>query len=405
MERGKREVYSVSQINFYIRDLFEQNRLLMRLSVRGEISNCKYHSSGHIYFTVKDAGSQLACVMFAGMRAGGLDFRLQEGQSVVVTGNISVYERDGKYQLYARKIERDGVGVLYQRFEQLKEKLLQKGYFDPADKKPIPAFPKKVGIVTAETGAAIQDIRNIAGRRNPYVQLVLCPAQVQGVGAAHSIAAGIRRLSALGVDTIIIGRGGGSIEDLWAFNEEEVADAIRACQVPIISAVGHETDFTIADFTADLRAPTPSAAAELAVPDIRDILGRLYGYQGLLSDRMKNKLRAYTHRLEQGKLRLQAASPAYRLRQQRQRQIDLEEKLSRLMRMKLVQAKNRLAVSAERLNGLSPLARLAAGYSYVTDGAGKTMRSVEAVEIGKELHIYMSDGSVQAQVTEIEKKP
>ena len=262
-------VYSVSQVNSYIKNMFAQDFALSRITVRGEVSNCKYHSSGHIYFTLKDAGGTLAAVMFAGQRRMGLRFQMQEGQQVVVSGAVDVYERDGKYQLYAKKIELDGLGGLFEQFLRLRDELDEMGMFDPGYKQPIPKYAASVGVVTAPTGAAIQDIMNISARRNPFVQLVLYPALVQGAGAAASIAAGIRTLDAMDLDVLIVGRGGGSIEDLWAFNEEVVARAIFDCQTPVISAVGHETDVTIADYVADLRAPTPSAAAELAVFDYR----------------------------------------------------------------------------------------------------------------------------------------
>ena len=274
MNRG--QVYSVSAINQYIKNMFSKEYALSVVFVKGEISNCKYHSSGHIYFTLKDSASALGCVMFAGDRRG-LEFRLSDGQAVIIGGTISVYERDGRYQLYAKKITLAGEGALYERYEQLKKKLEQKGYFDEVHKKPIPSYVKKVGIVTADTGAAIQDIRNISARRNPYVQLILYPAKVQGDGASDTIVKGIQTLDYAGVDVIIVGRGGGSIEDLWAFNEENTAQAIYECATPIISAVGHETDTTIADYVADLRAPTPSAAAELAVYDVRLVLETLSG--------------------------------------------------------------------------------------------------------------------------------
>lgn len=252
-----KNVYSVGQINTYIKNMFAQDFMLNRVSIKGEVSNCKYHSSGHIYFTLKDASGTIAAIMFAGNRRNGLKFAMKEGDKVVVTGSVEVYERDGKYQLYAREIELDGAGNLYLKFEALKRELEEMGMFAPEYKKPIPRYAKRVGIVTAATGAAVQDIRNIAARRNPYVQLILYPAQVQGDGAVPSIINGIHALDALGVDVMIVGRGGGSIEDLWAFNEEAVARAIFECETPVISAVGHETDTTIADYVADMRAPTP----------------------------------------------------------------------------------------------------------------------------------------------------
>ena len=253
-------IYSVAQVNSYIKNLFVQDFLLNRISVRGEVSNCKYHTSGHIYFTLKDKSGTLSAVMFAGQRKG-LTFQLQEGQQVVVTGSIDIYERDGRYQLYAREIKRDGVGDLFERFQKLRDELEEMGMFAAEYKKPIPKYAKTIGIVTASTGAAIHDIINITARRNPYVQLILYPALVQGQDAKFSIVNGIRTLDSMGLDVLIVGRGGGSMEDLWAFNEEIVARAIFECETPVISAVGHETDVTIADYVADLRAPTPSAAA------------------------------------------------------------------------------------------------------------------------------------------------
>lgn len=242
-----KNVYTVKQVNAYIKNMFTQDFMLNRLYVKGEVSNCKYHPSGHIYFSLKDESGTIACVMFAGSRSG-LSFRMQEGQQVVVLGSVSVYERDGRYQMYAREIILDGAGELYLKFEALKKELEEMGMFAQEYKRPIPQFVKKVGIVTASSGAAVRDIINIAARRNPYVQLILCPAKVQGEGAAESIVQGIRMLEEQDVDVMIVGRGGGSIEDLWAFNEEIVARAIFESRVPVISAVGHETDTTIADY-------------------------------------------------------------------------------------------------------------------------------------------------------------
>ena len=288
--RQQKNVYSVGQVNNYIKNMFTQDFLLKRIYVRGEVSNCKYHPSGHIYFSLKDETGTMPCVMFLSFRKG-LTFQLENGQSVTVLGSISVYERDGRYQLYASEIIREGAGLLYERFEQLKEELSDMGMFDPAYKKPIPAFVKRLGIVTASTGAAIRDIMNISRRRNPFIQLVLYPALVQGEGAVDSIVKGIEVLDKYGVDVIIVGRGGGSMEDLWAFNEEKVARAIFACETPVISAVGHETDTTISDFVADLRAPTPSAAAELAVADLGSILQSLRDFDDRLNRLMEDKVR------------------------------------------------------------------------------------------------------------------
>ena len=285
-------IYSVTQVNNYIKNMFTQDFLLQGLSIRGEVSNCKYHSSGHIYFTLKDSGGTLTCIMFAGYRRG-LSFKLEEGQQVIVTGAVDVYERDGRYQLYAREIRLAGVGLLFERFEALKAELKEMGMFEAEYKQPIPKFIRTLGVVTAPTGAAVRDIIQISMRRNPFVQIILYPAQVQGEGAAESIVEGIHALERQGVDVMIVGRGGGSIEDLWAFNERIVAEAVFHCSVPVISAVGHETDTTIIDFVSDLRAPTPSAAAELAVFDVRQLLAQLESYEGALISGMRQKLERY----------------------------------------------------------------------------------------------------------------
>lgn len=306
-------IYSVGQVNNYIKNMFQQDFLLNKVSIKGEVSNCKYHTSGHIYFSLKDETGALACVMFAGQRKG-LAFSMKNGDKVVVSGSVSVYERDGKYQLYAKEITLEGAGLLYERFLALKAELEEMGMFAKEYKQPIPAYAKTVGIVTAPTGAAIQDIRNVAGRRNPYVQLILYPALVQGDGAKESIIEGIEKLDAYGVDVMIVGRGGGSVEDLWAFNEEEVARAIFNCKIPIISAVGHETDTTIADFVADLRAPTPSAAAELAVADIRGVFQSLENYRQKLSRNLENKIQLLQQQIKYYENRLLYGSPEFQIR-------------------------------------------------------------------------------------------
>ncbi len=397
-----KEVYSVAALNQYIKQLFISDYELNNIYVRGEVSNCKYHTSGHIYFTIKDKSSALACVMFAGNR-GGLDFRLSEGQQVVVFGSVGVYERDGKYQLYARQITRDGQGLLYQKFEALKKQLEMLGYFSPEHKKQIPQYPKKIGIVTAKTGAAIQDIINISARRNPYVQLVLYPATVQGPEAAPTIVAGIRALDDYNVDTIIVGRGGGSMEDLWAFNEASVAEAIYQCKTPVISAVGHETDVTIADFVADLRAPTPSAAAELAVPDVRKIFERLSDYEDTLDQLLEGKIHLYRQYWEQYRLRLTHLSPENRIREQRVRLMDMEELLYSRIEKVLTLKKHERDIFMERLAGLSPLARLSGGYAFITDEKNHLVRSVDQVKNDDVLTISVADGDITAKVTETKK--
>lgn len=393
-------VYSVTQVNLYIKNMFIRDYTLNNIYLKGEVSNCKYHSSGHIYFTLKDDKGQMACVMFAGQRSG-LSFQLKEGQSVIALGSISVYERDGKYQLYAKEILLDGSGLLYQKYEQLKKSLEEEGLFLPEHKKSIPQLSNKIGIVTAKTGAAIQDIINIARRRNPYISLYLYPAQVQGEGAAKTIVAGIKALDKLSLDTIIIGRGGGSIEDLWAFNEEIVARAIFECKTPIISAVGHETDVTIADFVSDLRAPTPSAAAELAVPDIGAILYELKTREQRLKRLMEHKISSYRNELKQLSLRLSYVNPLYQVQQKRQQLIDMEQMLRRHMDHKIRVKRHRLEVYIEKLEGLSPLKKLNKGYALVVNKDNKVVNRLDKVSTGEEIRISVTDGDVLAKVSKL----
>lgn len=396
-------VYSVKQVNAYIKNMFVQDFMLNRIYVKGEVSNCKYHTSGHIYFSLKDESGAIACVMFAGDRRRGLAFRMQEGQKVIVLGSVNVYERDGRYQLYAREIVPDGEGDLYRRFEQLKKELEEMGMFAPEFKQPIPFYSRKIGIVTAPTGAAVRDIMNISRRRNPYVQLILYPALVQGEQAADSIVKGIRTLDAYGVDVMIVGRGGGSIEDLWAFNEEIVARAIFECRTPVISAVGHETDTTIADYVADLRAPTPSAAAELAVMDVRQLMGGLELFRQQLMDRMEQKLLDRRNQAEQLRRLLKYLSPQYQLNEKRQYAGELQEKLGQAMRQKLLERRHQLQLLAQGLDGASPLKKLSQGYSYTQMQDGKALRSVEETRPGDRLTIHVTDGRVYAQVLETEQ--
>jgi exodeoxyribonuclease VII large subunit len=365
------------------------------------VSNCKYHSSGHIYFTIKDADAAINAVMFSGARKEGLRFPMKAGDQVIVTGSIEVYERDGKYQIYAKTIEQAGAGELYQRYEALKRELEEMGMFAAEYKRPIPKYAKRIGIVTSPTGAAIRDIQNVAGRRNPYVQLILCPAQVQGEGAAETIAAGIRALEKQGVDVMIVGRGGGSIEDLWAFNEEIVARAIFDSRVPIISAVGHEVDFTIADFVADLRAPTPSAAAELAVFDYRQTRQELFAWQEQLGRELRRQVTMARTRLDHQKMRLGYLSPQNRLNEKRRQALDYEERLEAAMRHRLEQDRHSLSLYAARLEGASPLKKLAQGFAYVEDH-GEAVRSIAQVRVEDELRIHLRDGTVEATVTQVD---
>lgn len=400
MIQGKKNVYTVGQVNTYIKNMFAQDFLLHRVCVKGEISNCKYHTSGHIYFTLKDATGTIGGIMFAGNRRG-LTFHMKEGDRVVVTGSIEVYERDGKYQLYAKEITLDGEGDLYLRYAALKHELEEMGMFAPEYKKEIPRYVKRVGIVTAPTGAAIQDIRNIASRRNPYVQLILYPALVQGEGAAESIANGIHALDMLGVDVMIVGRGGGSIEDLWAFNEEIVARAIFECETPVISAVGHETDTTIADYVADLRAPTPSAAAELAVYDVARLLQDIAAYENRLNRLMKNRAVLTKNRLLSYMTKLKVLSPKYQLNGKKQYAAELEERLNRAMRSVFTEKRHHMELLAQNMDGLSPLKKLSQGFSFVSDMNGKNIHDVTQVEIGEHIRIQMTNGCLE---TVVEKK-
>lgn len=396
-----RNVYTVKQVNLYIKNMFTQDFMLNRIYVKGEVSNCKYHTSGHIYFSLKDESGTIACIMFASARSG-LSFRMREGQKVVVLGSVNVYERDGKYQLYANEIILEGAGLLYEKFEALKQELEEMGMFADEYKQPIPKCAKTVGIVTAPTGAAVRDIIQIASRRNPYVQLILYPALVQGEGAADSIVRGIRMMEKQNVDVMIVGRGGGSIEDLWAFNEEKVARAIFECRVPVISAVGHETDTLISDFVADLRAPTPSAAAELAVYDYRHVLEQMEAFFSRMRRQMRLKTMLERRRLKQLELRLKHTHPQQKLNENRQRLLELENRLRDRMQMLLEENKYRLAIYTEQIDGLSPLKKLSQGYSYTELADGENVRSVKQVKGGQEISVYVTDGKIKARIIEVE---
>ena len=394
-------IYTVSQVNSYIKNMFTQDFALNKISVKGEVSNCKYHPSGHIYFTLKDGGSQIGAVMFASQRKN-LGFKMEEGQKVVAQGTVDVYERDGKYQLYARSITLDGTGDLFRRFEQLRNELEEMGMFDGCYKQPIPRYAKRVGVVTASTGAAIRDIMNISARRNPYVQLILYPALVQGTEAKYSIVKGIQTLDRMNLDVIIVGRGGGSIEDLWAFNEEMVARAIFECGTPVISAVGHETDVTIADYVADMRAPTPSAAAELAVFDYSQFEAQTDLYRRTLNRGMERRLERVRYRLNQDVLRLKMHHPERQLNEKRQRLADLEDRMGRIMERRVTAGRHRLALLAGRLQSLSPLEQISRGYGFITDGGGKRLESVSQVKPGDRITVRVRDGRAVARVEETE---
>ena len=371
------------------------------VSVKGEVSNCKYHPSGHIYFTLKDSASALNCIMFAGDRRG-LGFRLTEGQQVIAKGSVSVFERDGRYQLYVKEVTQDGAGALYEKYEQLKRELAEEGMFAPEYKQQIPKYIHTLGVVTADTGAAVRDIIQIASRRNPYVQIILYPALVQGASAAPSIVNGIHALERQGVDVMIVGRGGGSIEELWAFNEEPVVRAIAASEIPVVSAVGHETDFTLSDFAADSRAATPSQAAELVVADADSYLR----YVEELTARGER-----VHQLEQAQHKLQRLQGSWALAKPERWLEPLQQRTDMAMRQLqgrmesiLQKRQHKFGLLAARLDALSPLTVLARGYSITKTDSGRALRSIADVRWGEELRTQVADGDVISVVQQVERR-
>lgn len=393
-------VYTVKQVNSYIKNMFKQDFLLNSVSVKGEISNCKYHTSGHIYFTLKDADAALSVIMFAS-QAARLAFKLKDGMSVVVSGRVDVFDAAGKYQLYANTVQQEGIGELYQKYEQLKQYYEDMGYFAKEYKRPLPAFTRKLGVVTSKTGAAVQDIMNISRRRNPYIQIVLYPAYVQGEHAKQSVVNGIAKLDKLGLDCIIVGRGGGSIEDLWAFNEPEVVEAVFNASTPIISAVGHETDFTLTDFVADMRAPTPSAAAELAVTEVAAVENKIYEYERRLKQMMMYSLTAKRDYLKRLKLQMEYLNPVNQIYDKRQRLMNIEDKLNMLIKRCVADNRNRLRLYASRFEGLSPLKKLDMGYGYIEDSQNDRIISVSQVSPEDEITVYLKDGSIRSKVIEV----
>ncbi len=419
----KDNAYTVSQINHYISRMFAEDFALNGITIKGEVSNLKYHTSGHIYFTLKDTASQISAIMFLGNRAG-LKFKLEDGMQILCTGSVGVYEKGGSYQFYVRTITADGVGDLYIRFEQLKKELSEMGMFDAMYKNPVPKYASRIGIVTAKTGAAVRDIIQISRRRNPYVELILYPAQVQGEGAAESVAEGIRTLDRMGLDTIIVGRGGGSIEDLWAFNEETVAKAIFDAETPVISAVGHETDTTIADYVSDLRAPTPSAAAELAVYDYNDLMETFASYRGTLDSLMEEKLAEARQQLALLQLKVNRNSPAAVLKLDRQKLARTREQLLLFMERRLTESRNRLRnyegmrdlldrritesrhhvqLLSARMEADSPVKRLSGGFGYIAGADGKRIDSILKVKNNEVVETVLKDGSFRSRVLEIDK--
>ena len=397
----EKQVYSVTQLNNYIKNMVQSDFFLSHVCIRGEVSNYRgAGASGHIYFTLKDDGGEVSVAMWRSKR-GGIKGEFKNGDSVIVTGSVDVYPPRGTYQIIASTIEPQGLGDLFVRFEALKKELSEMGMFAEEYKKPVPEYINTLGVVTAETGAAVRDIIKTAKSRNPYVRIILSPALVQGDGAAASIVSAIERLDALHPDVMIVGRGGGSIEDLWAFNEESVARAIFEAETPVISAVGHETDTTIADFVADKRAHTPTAAAEMAVFSYSDFEDRLEGGRDRLCELMERRLGYVRLRLLNDSQRLKAKSPDAQLLKLKSDMRTISLGLKSSMERILALHRRRLAVFAERLDGRSPAKKLSAGYAFVKDGEGKRLRSVEQVKKGDRITLNVSDGEIVSEVCDV----
>ena len=398
----KRKIVSVWEVNQYVSRLIEEDYMLNDIWIQGEVSNCKYHQSGHVYFTIKDPKASISAVMFE-RDVRRLTFKLEEGMKIYARVRITIYEKTGAYQAYVQDVEKQGKGLLYERFERLKAQLMQEGLFDEAYKKPIPAFPKHVGVITSRTGAAVKDILQVAKRRNPSIPITIYPTHVQGELAVSQIVEAIHLANKeKRVDVIILARGGGAIEDLWAFNEEAVARAIFASEIPIISAVGHEIDFTISDFVSDRRAATPSAAAELVVPAKNELTEVVLNYQRLLKMRMEEKTNAAKRQLEYLLNRpiLTKKDVFYKVKMQ---EVDeLYQKLSYAYKGQVIKNERRYELALQKLEKLSPLNTLKRGYSLVTTLEDKVIKSVEEVQVGDEVIITVSDGSLKAKVSEKE---
>lgn len=394
----KPRVLSVSQINFYIKSIIENDGSLQFVLVTGEISNLTVHQrSGHIYLSLKDSNSVISAVMFAG-NARQLRFRLENGMKVICRGRISVYEPSGRYQLYIEDMQPDGVGALTLAFEQLKKSLAQKGLFDNAHKKPLPKFPKTIGVITSPTGAAVQDITNIIRRRFPSADIVLAPVLVQGESAPEQLVRAVNKFSASKIaDVVIIGRGGGSAEDLWAFNDEQLAYAVYNCETPIISGVGHETDFTICDFVADVRASTPSAAAELAVPDRQELMSYYFKQKQYISAMLDRKIKTAQLRLENQQRRMSASSPKLKAEQLEKQLSAKSEKLTRFMNIYISNKENKLIAAKGKLDGLNPLNVLNRGYA-IAEKDEKIITSSKQLKNGDDFTVILSDGKINAKV-------
>jgi exodeoxyribonuclease VII large subunit len=399
-----RQYFSVTQLNEYVRMLLDGNAVLSDMWIKGEISNFTNHRTGHMYFSVKDAGATVRVVMFKA-HAARLRFEPRDGMKVLLHGRVSAYVPGGQYQFYADCMEADGLGSLYLAFEQCKARLEAEGLFDPARKKLIPKLPRRVGIITSPTGAAIRDIINVTGRRYPQGELLIFPSLVQGEQAPAYLAGGIRYFNrARNVDVIIIGRGGGSIEDLWAFNDERLAREIAACEIPVISAVGHETDFTICDFVADLRAPTPSAAAELVFPDRLALKAELDARLARIGALTLSGVQARRRQLQTLAASRAMRSPATVLAEKQMRVDELWVRLQNAGGQMLARKKQTLGASVGKLEALSPLAVLQRGYAVAADGAGEVATSASAFEVGQPITVRFSDGAVNATVDSIEKE-
>ena len=390
------EPLSVKELNMYIKTLVDRDEFLNNVYVKGEISNFKKHYTGHLYFTLKDGESLIKCVMFKSYTQNLL-FEPKDGMAVLILGTVAVYERDGVYQIYVKGMEPDGVGALHAAYEQLKEKLEAKGMFDEKYKKPIPILPKSVGVVTSKTGAVIRDIINVTTRRLPNVNIKLFPAAVQGVGAAETIVKGIKYFNeARNVDLIIIARGGGSLEDLWPFNEEITANAIFESELPIISAVGHETDFTISDFVADLRAPTPSAAGELAVPDRNEVIWKLQNINRRLSLSLTKKVEGMHNRYQKIMSSKVMKNPLDQLNERRLMVDNIIKNLEKNITLELKNKKLNLIRNVTALEALSPLKTLIRGYSIIEDSNGVVIKSVKQLKSDDEVNITLNDGKARA---------
>ena len=423
---AERKVFSVLEITRYIKSKLEGDFALRNVKISGEVSDCKEDIKGHIYFTIKDDAAIMSCAMWMSKRSSGLDFKLETGQHIVVTGNIGVYERWGDYRLYADKIEKAGVGRLFEELEKLKLKLRAEGLFDQSHKKPIPKYPKKIGIITSRTGAVIEDIKRTAREANAYVQLILYPAIVQGADAAATLIKGIKRFEEEGVDTIIIGRGGGSIEDLWCFNDEKLARTIYNCRIPVISAVGHQTDRTLVDEVSDLSVATPTAAAMNAVPSLTLAFAELDAFKDSITNKLQLRIDRMKSSIDKFEYAIRRQSPQMKIKEVG-RQIEnyslnynrllsakldnydrliigSKQQLDRLMRASYEALNKKFITITTEIEGKSPMKRLMGGYSYVENEAGENIRSIKSVKQGERLNLVLADGSVKAKVEEINKK-